>query len=306
MDSQDLVSAYLNGTKTHFIFSKYIYAYKGYLDTKTDLSASTKKDTLLALHNFDKYLMLYFSELKDITELKPNHVNSYIRFNVSDLLLKNRTINGKLRAIKNFLNYLCNVRGLIEFNPALGIAYLKVEEENLPSFMPKNTLLKLISELERKKYGIRDSVITKFLAYMGMQLKEIIDLKMDQIDSKNRIVTLTRDNIEYKYDILDDLYKSLKSYILIRNQELSSDYSEYLFLSNKGSHYTSRSYQYAFKEALINGNIENYYTPRHVKASFAYHMAQVIPREKLKQILNQDKVDHYYIDDIKNNPLLPK
>jgi site-specific recombinase XerC len=306
MSNNELLEKFKSTDKGSFILEKHIYAYKKYLIENKPLSSATITDIVLELHTFDKFLMLAYPKLEDVKELKSHHIDFYCKFNLNELLLLKKTINRKLRAIRKLLDYLTNVRHLIEYNPALKVPYFKVDTEKLPVYIPKDILRIVLSALENRKSGIRDVVITKLLAYTGLQLKEIMDLRTEQVDLQNKKIIVNRGRKEYEFVIPSDLYKSLKSYMEYRKHYLMKEYTNFLFLSNTGNPYTARSYQYAFKEALISSDIQGNYTPRHVKASFAYYMAQSIPEEKLKVILNQNKVEHYYIDDLINNPLLPK
>lgn len=306
MSNKDLLEKFRQTETGSFILENHIYAFKKYLFANKKLSNATITDIILELHAFDKFLMLAFPELKNVNELKSKHIDFYCKFNVNELLLLKKTVNRKLRAIRKLLDYLTNVRHFIEYNPALKVPYFKVEPETQPIYIPKDALRMVLASLEKRKNGIRDVTITKFLAYTGLQLKEIMGLRVEQIDMDNKKVLINRNNREYEFVIPEDLYKSLKQYLILRKVELLQDATNYLFLSNTGNPYLARSYQYAFKNALIDSNIQGNYTPRHVKASFSYYMAQTVPEDKLRVILNQHKVEHYYIDDLAKNPLLPK
>lgn len=309
MINKDIFEEFIKNVHRPFILEGYIYSFKKYL-SNTALKKATIDDIVLELHRFDKYLFLRYPDLADITKIESHHISDYMKFNLEELHLQKKTINRKLRAIRKFLNYMtliysANGRHLLDHNPALKVPYYKLDADKLPCYIPKGVLRTIIDELGKKRYGITDIAITKMLAYTGLKLNEILHLWCDQIDMEERTISITRGKDKKKYILRmpDDLYKSLKSYINMRNSELAKN-NDYLFLSRTGNRYTARSYQYAFKNALLNSGIQANYTPRHVKASFAYYMAQTVPKEKLKVLLNQQKVEHYYVDVLSENPLL--
>jgi len=308
--------------KVDFILTKSIYSYKKQLfdrnsetiknpsTTKKPLPENTVNQILNELHSFDRFLMLAHPNLSDVKEITGSHVDEYARFGLNECLLKKRTVNKKIRSLRKFFNYLLftypSFTGskVIEYNPANNVLYYKVEDEELPKGTSKSHLRLLLTAMSNTKYGLRDTCITRFLGYLGLQLNEILSLKLSEIDTKAKRLTLERDNITYTFDIPDILNKNIKEYIEFRRDNLEKQSISTLFLSNNGTAYSSRSYQYAFKNAVIQANLDDY-TPRNIKASFCYGMAKVVDEDKLKIILNQNKVQHYFIDEVKKNSFLP-
>jgi site-specific recombinase XerD len=303
--NNELVTKFRETDKAHFILESYIYAFKKYIEDKGKLSHATITEMISELHCFDKYLMLAYPQLEDVKAISKLHISFYCKFCLDELKVKKKTVNKKLRAIRKFYDYLANIRHIVEFNIALSEPYVKIDTEANPISMPKGVLTAIFASLEFKKHGIRDSLISKFLSYTGLQLKEVLALRIDNISMDSRKVVIKRKKADYEFIMPDELFKSMKQYLTLRNNELLQSSTNYLFLSNTGSVYTARSYQYAFKNALISSNILGNYTPRNLKSTFCYNMAKVTPQDELKKILNQNKVEHYYVDSLSANPLLP-
>lgn len=312
LDRAELIEKYKNTDRVSFIIEDYIHAYQKYLIENKEslkLSDATINDIIVELYRFEKFLFFEYPELKEAKDLNDIHIDSYRKFCHKDLLVMKRTANKKLRAIRKFFDYLKGNWYLFKYNPALNVPYYKVykdEPEKTPSSVPKDILNTIFTQLGRRKYGIRELTISQFLAYTGLQLKEILDLRTDNIDMERKTISLLRGKDNYTIEIPQPLYKSLKSYLALRENELMGSFSNYLFLSNTGKRYSARSYQYAFKNTLKRAKISGGYTPRNIKSSFSYNMAKSVTKERLKIILHQNKVEHYYINDIDKNPLLPK
>jgi site-specific recombinase XerD len=120
-------------------------------------------------------------------------------------------------------------------------------------------------------------------------------------------LAINRGNSTYTFPISDSLHVCLKDYLNMRNDFVANNnnsYTNYLFLSHTGNPYTPRAYQYKFKKALELADIEGKYTPQNVRSSFAYYMAQKHDEDTMRKILNQNKVSHFYIDEINDNPLI--
>ncbi|NBI07607.1 tyrosine-type recombinase/integrase [Senegalia massiliensis] len=303
MKMSELVNSYNSVDDDNFILESYIYEYEQKLFSEKKLSNKTITQIILDLHRFDRFLKVTYPKLENVKELKYMHINYYLQFCINGLMLKNKTFNKKLRAIRKLLNYLTLNKHILDYNPALKVSYLKNELERPLKHIPKNVINIIFAELSNSKYGVRDITISKFLLYTGLQLQEIMNLQINNLDLKNKKIHLLRDNEKYTFKLAAPLYKSLKEYMSLRKVLSSNkEFTNYLFISNTGKPYDSRLYQYQFKNAIIRSNIQSNYTPKHLKFSFAYYMAKKTDQDTLKKILNQDKVEHYY--DLDENPFL--
>ena len=218
------------------------------------------------------------------------------------------TVNKKIRAIRHFFDFMKynNVHELPNFrlkhNVALEVDYLKENDERLPVYIPKDKLNLIINILQKYKYGIRDVSITLLLALFGLKLEEIFNLRTNNVNLKSKELSVLRNGIKVTFPIADKLYVHLKEYMLLR-ASLSNDNSyKYLFISHTGNQYSVRSYQYKFKLAVIDADFKVHYTSRNVRASFCYYMAKSTDKAELQKILDQEKVNHYYAEAVKQNP----
>jgi len=307
MDWNNILNEYMSMSKGHFVLENLIYSYKKYLLDNSKYKNGTITEELNYLHNFDKFLKLTYPELNSVKQIKDTHIIAFRRFCSECLKNRNKTTNKKIRAIKKFLDYLTLVRHKLEYNPATKVPYLKTDKEKPPRYISKDNLRLILLTMEKMKFGIRDKCITMLIACLGLQVKEVFNLRIDDLEMKNKKIHIIRQGTTYTFPINDNLYICLKDYLSMRNDFITNNYesyNNYLFLSHTGKPYTPRAYQYKFKKALEIADIKGNYTPQNVRSSFAYYMAKKHDEDTMRKILNQTKVSHFYIDEVNNNPLM--
>lgn len=293
-------------TNEGFILEKFIGDFKRYLfdkDCPLVRSKKTNTETLLELHKFDRFLLAAYPNLKYLADIKPAHIEFYKNFCKESFGNNNKTINIKIRAIRYFLAFLKNEKHVVKENAALDVPYLPIDEAKHPLNVP-NSNLRIILGLLQQNFGLREVCITKMLAYLGFRLNEIFDISISSINMKEKELYVKRASGYITYRIPDVLYSDLKEYIMIRSQLPNSDSCNSLFLSNTGNPYPIREYQRIFKLTVIEADFKVPFTPRNVRATFAYRMAENIKEENLKILLDQNKVKHYYVEDITSNPVI--
>lgn len=271
------------GYSNDYVITKDISNYKMYLFNDIGGYKNTKYEMVVTLNQFDRFLYVYPSSLKKLSDISEECIKDYISFCRLQLLNKNKTINKKIRYIKNFFEYNKKFRNIND-NPAKNILYLEGEEEKEVKDINDGDLVVIMNKMREMYFGIRDICIIKFVANFGLRYNDIFDIKMDQLIKSNKVF-IRRGEKEYKIPI--DLYIDLSEYI--GQRKIIDKYkSQYLFLSRTGNKYNLRCFENAFSKAS-----ENKYTPRNIRAYFAYKNAKELEEEDLRIILEQEKVHHY-------------
>lgn len=301
---KDLKEIFLEDNRGHFILERYIFAYRAFVLNNDIYSGSTLDYAINELHRFDRFLKLKYGNLNDIKEIKQDHIKDYLLFCKEELLLKDSTINSKLRYVKFLFDYIDEHLRIIEYNPAYKVHFFKIDRNNDVEFMPKKSLKDFLYFMGNRVYGIRDVVISKFLAYTGLKINEVLDLQITDLDFEKNTFVVKRDGEYHTFGIPEDLLDSLEKYLELRNLKLLHFPTDNLFLSKTGKKYSYRSYSYAFKDTVNKTGFSKDFSPKHLRFTFAVNMSKVTTKDKLKRILNQNIVDHFYIDEIKENPLL--
>lgn len=244
------------------------------------------------LEGFEKFLFFQYPNIKNIKEIEEEHILAFRDFCKDGLNNSNKTINYKITSLKYFFDYLANNEKIIPYNKVLNIKNLRLKtiESNTPNIISSSNLKILFEEMRNSIYGCRDITISKLILTTGIDIEIILKLKESDLDIINKTITICGEI----YPLSDNTIKDLREYLNLR-YTLNTNNSNYLFLNKYGTNYTSRSYQLFFRKAVVNcPNIPNETTPRNLKATFIYNMAKVVEENELKEITNQNKVDHYY------------
>lgn len=286
-----------------FILQDRLFAYKKHLfdsNNPAKLQNRTSTEILFELQKFDKFLLIAYPSLEAISEIEVSHIENYKRFCVEGLGNTYPTTNKKLRAIRKFFDFLRDINHIIKHNVALEVSYFYEDIENQPVHIPGSRLKLLMDIMYNYKYGVRDVCITKLIALMGLRIGDIFELSYKSVNLQAKELYVKRDADTITFPIPDLLYVDLKEYIGVRVEIVNStkNYENNLFLSSTGNEYPLRSYQKRFKAAVIEADFKEIYTPRNVRATFAYYMAKNIGEDRLKMIMDQDKVDQYYMKEV--------
>lgn len=292
-----------------FILQDRLFAYKKHLfdsNNPAKLQNRTSTEILFELQKFDKFLLIAYPSLKSITEIEVTHIEDYKRFCVEGLGNTYPTTNKKLRAIRKFFDFLRDINHIIKHNVALEVSYFYEDTDNQPVHIPGSRLKLLMDIMYNYKYGVRDVCITKLIALMGLRIGEIFELSYKSVNLQAKELYVKRDADTITFPIPDLLYVDLKEYVGVRVDIVNStkNYESNLFLSSTGNEYPLRSYQKRFKAAVVEADFKEIYTPRNVRATFAYYMAKNIGEDRLKMIMAQDKVDQYYMKEVTLYPSL--
>lgn len=244
---------------------------------------------------FEKFMYYQFPQIQDIQSITETQISDFRDFCSNGLKNDKKTVNSKLTSLKYFFKYLTE-EGLIKYNIVLNITKLKNPQSKKPTFFKSSDLKVLFSEMRTFQYGVRDIVISKIVLTTGLEIQEILNLKLSNIDIENKNIII-KDKV---YPIGDNLMMDFKDYLNIR-KDLNINNSNFLFLSKVGTVYSARSYQTLFKRAITNTNIPTHFTPRYLRSTFLYNMARVTREEDLRVIAEQNQLHHYY--ELLKNPL---
>lgn len=275
---------------SNLISQFYAFAVKYYKNT---LDRRTLYTYIRNIEGFEKFIYYQYPNLKCITELSEEHLLSFKSFCLNGLNNNKKTINTKLTALRYFFKYLSD-NNYIKYNIALNVNKFKYEENHYPKIFKLDQLKILFSEMRKIPFGLRDVVISKIILCIGLEIKDVLSLKISNIDLDSSLI-LYKDK---EYPISGELLKEIKEYLNIRNELLKTPTTT-LFLSREGTEYSIRSYQLFFKKALINTNIPLDMSPRYLRTTFLFNMSKIANEEELHILTQQKKLNHYY----KLNPL---
>jgi integrase/recombinase XerD len=140
------------------------------------------------------------------------------------------------------------------------------KKKQLPSFLSKEQVSKLIKAIENPKHKL----IIKLIYSAGLRLGEVVRLKKREIKWDQNVILIKC--AKGKKDRLVTLSEKIKTEILDYQTVYKPNY--YLFEGQDGGMYSPRSVQQVFQNALIKSGIETQATVHTLRHSYATHLIE--------------------------------
>lgn len=195
-----------------------------------------------------------------VDSLEPMRLRAYFLYCINTLKMSESHLHSRINAIKfYFEQVLKKERFFFEIpRPAKPAA--------LPKVLDKRDILKMFQKTE----NIKHRLMLKLCYGMGLRVSEVVQLKVEHIDSKRMQVLIHRSKGK------KDRYVHLPESVL---EELRSYYKqfkpkEFLFEGQYGGMYSIRSVQAVFKSAMLKANINKRIGIHSLRHSYATHLLE--------------------------------
>jgi len=155
---------------------------------------------------------------------------------------------------------------LLDKKPKLAYLYPKRSVSQLPKFFSKKDIKLLLDNTE----NIKHKAILTIIYSCGLRLSELINLKINDIQSPDKIIRINqrKGNKDRIISLPDKLLDILREYYLIHKP------TEYLFEGKKGDRYSERSVQLILKKSIAKAKIKTEGTVHTLRHSYATHLIQ--------------------------------
>jgi len=177
-------------------FESYIEKYLAFLKRKA-YSSLTVDSYSREIRRFIRFLTEYYPRITAPTEVKREIIIDYQdylseRRTRGDRPISNRTICGKLTALKTFFRFLYDEDYIVS-NPMRNIAFPK-EEKRLPKSVltEKEVMLILESCDTRTALGLRNRAVLELLYSCGIRTSELCNLKIQDLSLKDQSVLIEK------------------------------------------------------------------------------------------------------------------
>lgn len=214
-----------------FPFKEHVMEYLDWLEQNKGYSSSTTKGRYSQLKTM--MLNLKVDGLKDIT---PSVLDDYIRKRHDEDGCNRRTIADTVTVLRGFFRYT-EEKGLC--NPGL-VYSLKAPRvyahEDLPSFVPWETVQDILQSKKDAGTGVRDYAILLLLTVYGLRCSEVTNLKLKDIDWRNETLHLRRAKncMPQVLPLLPIVGDAIIRYI--KEARFNKSRNEYLFLCKRAPH----------------------------------------------------------------------
>ncbi|HMV07877.1 MAG TPA: tyrosine-type recombinase/integrase [Cyclobacteriaceae bacterium] len=211
-----------------------------YLQYEKRVSAHTSLAYRNDLEQFSKFLSETYDNhpVKDATY---GMVRSWI-ITLVDAKIEASSVNRKIASLKAFYKFLLREQK-IEKNPMQKIRVLKTQKR-LPSFVKENDIAEVLDHKEYKKEKVdwsdsledwRRRVILELFYATGIRLSELIGLKENQINLRDRTIkVLGKRNKERVVPFPAGIVSILEGYKKVRNREVEMKNHGLLLVTDSG------------------------------------------------------------------------
>lgn len=178
------------------------------------------------------------------------------------------TINNYLRNLNAFFNYLVESRE-IKKNPMARIKKIKVSRKPL-NFIDDKQFKRLMTKFDISKFSeFRDYTIVLTLSDTGMRIGECLNIKITDVNFKERYIFLPAENTKGKKSryvfFSDNLAKILRRWVQYQDRYRETDY---LFSTNQGKALGLQNFEKNIKKYADRAGIENLH-PHMFRNNFA-------------------------------------
>lgn len=242
-----------------------------YLEYEKNYSPKTIESYKTDLEEFLKYYISETSE-KDISLSEKPHLRSYL-MNLSQTSLSERSINRKISSIKSYYKYLLKI-GEIQTSPASGIKIIKHYKEVQIPFSEEelNRLFENDEIFPESIIGIRDRLVLELFYQTGIRRKELIDLKVDDVNFHEKNIKVTgKRNKQRVIPVGEKLLLLLEQYIELRKTQYNSE-SPRLFITENGKPFYDKLVYNLVNSYLSQVSTKKKKSPHVLRHSFATHM----------------------------------
>jgi integrase/recombinase XerD len=168
-------------------------------------------------------------------------------------------------SLRQFMKYLTK-EGVFEQDPLFNLNLPKLKR-TLPDVLTEEEVIALLNvpNINTKK-GVRDRLILELLYATGMRVSELVNIKLNQLNSQvGFVIVKGKGNKERIIPLGEEALYWIKQYLS------SNNVKDYLFPGRLGKHITRQYVWKLIKECANKANIKSI-SPHSLRHSFATHL----------------------------------
>ncbi|MCX8093512.1 MAG: site-specific tyrosine recombinase XerD [Candidatus Goldbacteria bacterium] len=177
-----------------------------------------------------------------------------------------------LVSIKNFFVFLIKEKK-IKNNPFENFDAFKTHKK-IPEVLSMDEIEKLINTPDLStKEGIRDRAILELLYSAGVRVSELINMELTDINLDEKIIRcFGKGSKERVVPVGDYLIDAISNYLNIRSSFTGKGFSQYLFITRRGTKFTRMGIWKIIKKYAKLANLSKDVYPHIFRHSFATHL----------------------------------
>lgn len=263
----------LHDEKTTMTIEEFFTTHEKFMKDKAleGLASRTLEEHRTHLKYFKYYLEAdkrsIVNRIADV-ELNYNIFKDYLAYMVLEKQYKPCTVNLRLRTIKCYLKWLYE-NNYIDEDFGAKLKLVKVMEDTIKP-LSDTEITKMLKACDLETYaGYRDYTIMLLMLDCGIRVGETAELKVDDIDIKQRIITIRAENAKSRkvrqVPISSIVCKLVKELINIAN----TNKCEYVFQSTYGGKIKKQNLILSFNRISKRAGMKNSCSPHRFRHTFA-------------------------------------
>ncbi|MEN2465638.1 tyrosine-type recombinase/integrase [Ornithinibacillus sp. JPR2-1] len=251
--------------------SQSIERFKIYL-LENDKSLNTIKSYSQDLNYFFKWVHQRYEPPHLISILTSTDLKDYERQLKSDSTIAPSTINRRLISLMKWSEFLVTI-GSTNINLATNIKIKKVQRQNNIRWLTRKEVGKLLHAIELTKQqnykkGLLHQTIVYLAVNLGLRVHEMCNARISDVDLRRSIIKVNGKGDKHRIiPLTENTKEAIVNWLRERNQE-----SEYLLVSSKNNHISTRAIQHIFKKYSSQLGIE--ITPHSLRHTYCKQLAQ--------------------------------
>jgi site-specific recombinase XerD len=249
------------------------------------LAKKGKSTNTIVAYKGDINQMINFLSAKDkiseIGEITPKMVESFKK-DLTDNGYTAKSVSRKLNSIKNMFSFLKG-EGIVEIDPSVEVKHPKYENE-----IPK--ILKPIeyrSLRDACRNDIRTTAIVELMLQAGLRIKEIENLKMEQIKDGEIVIESYESHSERKVPLNNSAKNALKRYIdEIRGEGKSKN----VFITKTGRVLLSRNIRSLLNRYFNKADIKGIKVNDLRNTFIVFQLKSGVPIDVVSQVVGHKRI----------------
>lgn len=208
-------------------------------------------------------------KLKSISDIDERIIEKFMiflrreRLNKQGELLSPTTINRKLISLRSFFDFLIKKKYYNVENPAKLIDLINTTKLSTHTYLTVEQAHKVLEASLRRKMAVRDSLMVKFMLYLGLRVSEVSKLDLTNINlNTHSLLVHGKGNKERFIPLSSDIEQDIIKYLEFRTEHYKSPIDKNaLFLSRNKRRICTRRIQEIFRQiaddVALNVGLEN-------------------------------------------------
>ncbi len=183
-----------------------------------------------------------------------------------------KTINRKISSLKSYFKYHLREEAL-EKTPMTSIVAPKIPKR-LPQYVEQKDMGTLFNHVEFPDNwkGRTDRLLLAIFYQTGMRLSELVNLRQNQVSSRNTIKVLGKGNKERVIPVSPELYSMIREYMGEKKKEFEKPDTTYLLINDKGRRLYMKYVYRVVKQYLGDVTTIEKKSPHVLRHTFATHL----------------------------------